>query len=377
MSTSLQYAYDGNSQYIGRGVYTYLLTRQGLWNFINDTLIQPFWEIDELLFDPTDYVKAAYFYPIDLKKEVEKYGGIYKRNAKVSIGGSEYVIKKYENDNVSNAHQINQFQYIDVCSYDIPKYHNNFMDYSPYTKIGLFLPYVGFVDLDVNQVVGKTIYIKYAIDLFSGKCTAYILTTDSNNIQYVVHKFDGLIGVKYDIGNGNFNDVSRNLLKLGASALGSLGGGFIGGSMGSMVGASVSNLALPPPNNPQLSGNVPIDFESMLPKTHNKYVDLTNISNTAVGMLNTGSVHYNRGLNSNFVTGLYDPNSCYLIIERPNPKYPTLYNSIVGKPLYASRKLNSLSGFTIVDEIHLEGFYNATSDEITAIEDTLKGGVIL
>lgn len=378
MSTNLQFAYGGNSQYIGRGTYTYIVTRQGLWNFLNDVIVNPPWEVDSIFADPMEYIKAVYFFPIDLYSQINKIGGIIGKQP-IEIGTASIKTLKYSDDTTSNSYKINALQYIDVCEYEIERKHNNFMDFSPYTKINLFLPYVGFVDLDVNSVMGRKIYIKYAIDLFSGKCTAYVLTDDDNANRYVVQKFDGVIGVKYDIGNGNFNDVSRNLLKLGVSALGSAGGFLItgGNPVGAMVGSSASQLSLPSPSTPMLEGNVPVDFDGLIPKHSSKYIDISNATNTAVGVLSSSGLHYQRGSCTNDVTNMYDPNSCYLIIESPNVKYPNQYNSLIGKPLYQSKTLSELSGYTVVDEIHLEGFYNATKEEVSSIETILKSGVIL
>ena len=43
--------------------------------------------------------------------------------------------------------------------YIILKYFNNFADYNGYTKIQVYLPFFGFIDVNPNDVIGKVIKI--------------------------------------------------------------------------------------------------------------------------------------------------------------------------------------------------------------------------
>lgn len=51
-----------------------------------------------------------------------------------------------------------------------------FLSYDPYFKVHLFLPYIGFVDLNADDVVGCEVNILYWIDLLTGSCIAQINT---------------------------------------------------------------------------------------------------------------------------------------------------------------------------------------------------------
>lgn len=68
--------------------------------------------------------------------------------------------------------------------------------------------------------------------------------------------------------------------------------------------------------------------------------------------------------------------------------YPTIYQiypvalyevegSLYGYPLYAYASLGTLTGFTTVSEVHLDGFSTSTESELREIESLLKSGVIL
>ena len=66
----------------------------------------------------------------------------------------------------------------------------------------------------------------------------------------------------------------------------------------------------------------------------------------------------------------------FVIIERPNYSVPDYYQNFEGRMCNKTAKLGSLSGFTMVDAVHLDNV-GATTSEITEIEAMLKAGVIL
>lgn len=50
----------------------------------------------------------------------------------------------------------------------------NLMDYSGYSSARLYLPFVGFVDVDINRIMNNKIKINYVVDVQSGKCLAQV-----------------------------------------------------------------------------------------------------------------------------------------------------------------------------------------------------------
>lgn len=240
----------------------------------------------------------------------------------------------------------------------IPKHYNNFLDYSPYTKIELYLPYIDFVTLDTNLVMGKTISIDYVVDYFSGKCTAFISveeTVGGATISNIIMERDGTIGVEVAIGGGRGADIARNMLRLGigagmgAIAMGagavSMGAGKTAGSVGSVSGAVSMSAGY--------------------------------LGNTTVNAIQAGQAHITKGGSAQPVINFYAPQNCYLVITRPNVVTPSTYNHDFGRPSGKTATLGSLTGFTVVDSIHVEGLSTATSDEIKEVERLLKQGVIL
>ncbi len=243
---------------------------------------------------------------------------------------------------------------LDLGSTTIPRYFNNFMDYTPYTKIELYLPYIGFETLDTNVVMGKTLNIKYAVDLGTGRCTAFVsVGTDAD--ETIIMTRDGQMGIQIQVAGGSGADISRSMLRMGVGAAAgavSLGAGAVGaglnaaGTVGAvgMVGASAGYLA-----------------------------------NTTVNAINAGQINVHKGGSNSPNNGFYAPQNAYLIYTRPTVARPLNYDATIGRPSGKTKQLQELTGFTVVEAVHVEGsgFATATGDELTEIERLLKSGVIL
>lgn len=240
-------------------------------------------------------------------------------------------------------------------SITIPKYFNSFLDYAPYTKIELYLPYIGFVNLDVNEVMGQTINIEYVVDIFSGKCSAFI-SRGTGNDKTIIMTCDGTIGMDIQVGGGQGAEIARNMLKFGIGAVAgaiSLGAGAVSAGANAKTAGSVGSIA-------SISG-----------------ASAGYLANTTIGAISAGQVNIAKGGATQSGVNFFTPQNCYLVITRPTPKYPANYNHTIGRPSGKTATLGDLTGYTVVDSIHVEGLDTATSDEITEVERLLKQGVIL
>ena len=74
--------------------------------------------------------------------------------------------------------------------------------------------------------------------------------------------------------------------------------------------------------------------------------------------------------------GLMGVQRPYIIIERPNISIPNGRHTFVGNTTNVTMPLSSCSGFTMVDEIHLDGV-PCTENERDELYQILKKGVIL
>ena len=59
-----------------------------------------------------------------------------------------------------------------------PKFGNCFLDYSPYTKMQLYVPFCGTIDIDAADFMGRRLSVEMAMDFITGTVTAYILSNE-------------------------------------------------------------------------------------------------------------------------------------------------------------------------------------------------------
>lgn len=247
---------------------------------------------------------------------------------------------------------------ISVGSMVITPHFNNFLDYAPYTKIELYLPFVGFVNLDNSLVMGKALFIDYVVDLFSGKCTAFLSVANSienKSNADIIMTCDGTIANDIQLGGGQGAEIARNMLKLGVGAT--------AGTIATVAGAIASGGASTAVSAVGAVGAIS-SGTSLL-------------ANTAINAITAGQVHISKGQPTQPTINTYAPQRPYLIFTRPNVNEPSTYARDYGKPCGKTFTLGALTGFTVVDSIHVEGLATATSDEVTEVERLLKQGVIL
>lgn len=69
------------------------------------------------------------------------------------------------------------------------EYHNSF-DYDGYTRAKIYLPFVGFRDIDVNNVMNDTVSLQYKLNVLNAECVAIISTSKRNEIE----TYEGVAG---------------------------------------------------------------------------------------------------------------------------------------------------------------------------------------
>ena len=326
----------------------YAMTRQQINDFIAELNTPGFIDnIAKLFSNPIENVISLYQFPFDVKQLSPVWAAMGDDSININIVTTSTAKGTFLNPLTTPV--------IDMGSTTVAKQFNNFLDYAPYTKVEIFLPYIGFETLDTNIVMGKTINIKYVVDLYSGKCTAFI-SVGTGADETVIMTRDGQIGSEIQVAGGSGADISRSMLRFGIGAAAgavSLGAGAV--AAGVAAGGSVASVA----------GTVGSSVGYL--------------GSTTVNAINAGQINVHKGGSNSPNNGFYAPQNAYLIYTRPVIARPTSYNSNVGRPSGKTKQLQQLTGFTVVDSVHVEGsvFATATVDELTEIERLLKTGVIL
>ena len=273
----------------------------------------------------------------------------------IKIGG-DYVTKIKGAETRTTATPFNQ-----VGLFKITNAYNNFLDYAPYTKMYLFLPYIGYVNLDVNLIkrnigTGEVyLSVNYAIDFDTGKCTSYILgaraiNTDNTLVSpLLIDMKEGVIGFEIPLGRTNASEIAKGYLTTGLTAIG-----------GAVATALTGGYALP--------------------------LAVSTFVSSSASLINSSQQHVQKGTIGTIKNAFCTTQAPFILVERPQPvniskddNNNNVYAiaSLKGKPCGLKARLSLISGFTKVESVHLENFTNATEDELQEIETLLKTGVIL
>ena len=246
------------------------------------------------------------------------------------IGGSRNVVLGNVDTGVPMPVVTGQYVKVDCGSITLLPKYDAFLDYEPYTGVDLFLPYIGTVQLSVNDVMGKTIKIVYIVDVISGACVAEILCNGS-----VYYTFNGCCLTQFPVTNNDYSNVFHSAIQAAISLSSAIAGAF-GGSVGSVVSgvAGAANSAI----------------------------------NAHPVVNRSGSVAGSCG-----AMGVQVP---YLIMSVPKMVDANAQNAYIGYPNFTTVSLSSISGYTEVENINVTGLH-ATQEEQDEIKRLLKEGVIL
>lgn len=272
--------------------------------------------------------------------------------APLSTGASQTIWLGNVETTVSASKITDQFIDFDCGELVIAEYFGSFLDYTPYTKISIFLPFIGYKQLNVDEVMNATIHLTYRIDVYSGACIAFLKVTKtitSTNLNSVLYSFDGNCAMDIPFTSG---DMSRYV----AAIL---------GTAASTAGAVISN---------PMPSEAPLNTETDATKNPNEK-HLSDLGNTSANLV-AAKPQIQRGgslAGANSSMGIKQP---YIIIERPLQQMPYNYPNYIGIPLNMTKMLSQVTGFTVISDIFMASS-QATDEEIKMITSKLKQGVVL
>lgn len=96
---------------------------------------------------------------------------------------------------------------IDVScgSVTVEELHHSLLDYSPFSRLTIYLPFIGFMDLDDKMVMGKTVRVNYRVDVLSGRCLAEVYTMIDNSTESCIASYAGTIASDEPLSQGQVN----------------------------------------------------------------------------------------------------------------------------------------------------------------------------
>ena len=329
-----------------------------LWTNLTDFIDN----LNKLFTNPMDYIIALNIFPcvpdVDEKQVINI--GSFTTNIQMSPVQSQW----YERD---------------CGTIQISEYWGSALDYAPNTKISLFLPFIGSVQLNTDEVMGNRLGVKYRVDLLSGQCVAMVTVNDD-----VLYQFTGTCSVSVPLTGSDWSRIY-------SAAIGAVGTAITGA-----VAAS-NSVGQPTDSGPSMAGSdkpsvsLGKDFQldewkpssdlaemTAVGYSPSRSIDSTRIANTVrntVGQVISGKLYIHHSGSVSGSSGMLGVRIPFVDIEYPNQSLAENYKHYVGYPANLSGKLSEFTGYTEVEKVivSIEG----TDEELAEIISALKGGVYL
>ena len=244
--------------------------------------------------------------------------------------GSDVQIKIANiNSGVSGKRILNQYVTLDCGTINIPLYWGSALDFSPYTKASIYLPLIGNQVINIDDIMGKNVSVKYNIDLLTGSCVAFIICDNS-----VMYSYSGNVISQLPLSGKNALDIYKALITSVVNT------GLAIGTGGASIGAQ----------------------------------SITTLSASGMNVLGSKE-SVQRGGQITSTSGMLGVKYPIITILRAEQSRPKEFKSFKGYPSNLYEKISELSGYTEIEYIHLDGI-NALDSEKEELEQLLKTGVI-
>lgn len=213
--------------------------------------------------------------------------------------------------------------------------HPHFLDFAPYTKLEVYIPFCGTVPLP-PECMYNTVTVHIVTDITSGSCTGVVKCNGN-----IVAQKSGIIGTTIPLSindsasqNNAFNQGMMNTANAGGKVVAS-------GAVGSVnAGGIVSALG------------------------------------SAFNATQTMNDNYTRVIGTQGDKSAYAmPKNCYLKRYRTIDLSDSEYTATIGRPVCKRKSLSSGDGFTVCDNPQVYG--SMTLAEKNEIEQFMRNGIIL
>lgn len=254
---------------------------------------------------------------------------------------------------ISNAIQTITFAGVDI----FPRFGNNFLDYEPYTKYEVYVPFCDTVELSAADILGHTLNVRLVVDLFTGVCTGYILA-DSLCIETT----SGNVGVSLPLTGLDTATINANIANAEANKKAAkknyIKGHFDIITQKDKVGALWTQI---------LGTN-----EDVVKKAD---YDLKHIE-TPMHTIGAASPLTSWAMDLNARVIIYYPTGDAITDNTPPElRDLTIYGHTTGFATIDNATLSSYSGFTVATNPILD--FAATKTEKEMIESALNGGIFI
>lgn len=298
---------------------------------LSQFLWSPLFDLDtfkKMFNDPMQAILNISIVPVDVTTGGTAGAGIRIGNINTGVDGTRIA---------------SPYKIIDFGSINLNLCWGNFADFSPYTKLSIFLPYVGVQQLSIDDVMGGTIQLKAYCDVLTGS-VQYVLKSKQSNLRShghdsVLYTWGGNCQYQIPLSASNMTAVVNSIISTTTSVA------------GATIAAVASEGTLAPAAIVGAVGST-----------------ASNVANAKTSIQRGG------GLGG--AVGLFGIQKPYLILERPELIIDSTYDATMGVPNENGDYIKNYTGFVQVKACNLS-IPGATAEELSEIDSLLKGGVLV
>lgn len=237
---------------------------------------------------------------------------------------------------LSMARVTEQYYELDCGTITISPKWGAYLDYSPYSKLSLYLPYIGIVPISPDDCMGGSIRVVYHVDILSGSCCVYVYCTSNRGADgHTLYTFTGACACDCPVTEGQYTNAVLGILGIAGGVAGAISSGAVGNAGGVTGG-------------------------------------LAEAANAALSM-----VKPDIGRSGNFggSAGLMGIQYPFLILTIPKMCTPGDQQIYRGFPSFVTMELSELSGYAEIEITHISNM-PATAAEVDELRTILEGGAI-
>lgn len=268
-----------------------------------------------------DQIKKLFFDPM------QAIIGIHKVFATPLVSGQGTIACGYIDSQVPSNLVGSQYVTVNCGSVNLYEYFGNVFDYDD-TDLLLYLPFIGFVQIDTDHAMRGTVTVTYRVDVYTGACLAEVAVVRDGG-GGVIYTFSGDCSVHYPLSSGSYMGIVSGLI----SAAGGVIGGVLSGNP-LMIGAGV----------------------------------MAGATSSRAKVQHSGQITGNAG-----AMGCKKP---YFVIERPQTAM-TSYLDLQGGGTNYRTNITDIRGYARFTDVKLTYTGNATEEEKEEIKRLLESGVYI
>jgi len=255
--------------------------------------------------------------------------GLHKVYATPIDAGIATIKVGYLDSQVPSAYIEQQYIEVNCGSVNLFEQFGNVFDYSPFTDVQLYLPFVGIVPLNVADVMRSSVSVIYGVDVITGACLAQVKVSRDDKSS-ILYQYSGNCAVQYPISSGSYMGIVSSIISVAGGVAATVASG-----------GAAAPLAL----------------------------------GAAGGLLNAHTnVQHSGGFSGN--AGAMGGKIPYLIITRPQTKVAYKADALQGYSSNSYTTIGECSGYVKADSVHVVNV-NATDEEINEINNLILSGIII